>query len=274
MKHLKDAKQLYMLGDSKGALEIVENVLALSPKNTEALTLKAMILDAWGHFEESLHILQKIANYVQIDDENAVSNLDRRLNEDRDSLIYSKLTEEGRWYFSFSPLQVFIAVFGLVGCVLFLLSSPLYFQKEDNFLFIGLSFFILVLFPWLSLFILHFQGVKKILVGLEGISVYYGFTKQFTKWNEIGSSVIEYDPDLNKNYLHLLLYDNKGENILFDFNISQKKSDVFARRHFVKAILTQVNPVTYTEYGDASAAVPDVATAELEPAPIRDSTEE
>lgn len=273
MKHLKDAKQLYMLGDSKGALNIIEDILALSPKNIEALNLKAIILDSWGHFEESLQILQKISNYAQIDDENALSTLDRRISEDRDSLIYSKLTEEGRWYFSFSPVQVFIAVFGLVGCLLFLISSPLYFQKDDSFLFLGLSFFILVLFPWMLLFILHFQGVKKILIGLQGISVFYGFSKQFSKWHDIGSAVIEYDPDLNKNYLHLLLYDTKGENILFDFNISQKNSDVFARRHFVKSILTQVKTVTYLEH---SADVLDNAEdmMELEPEPIKQSIDE
>lgn len=254
MKHLKEAKQLYMLGDSKGALEIIENVLALSPKNTEALAIKSMILDSWGHFEESLHILQKISNYSQIDDEGATTMLDQRLIEDRDALIYSKLTEDGRWYFSFSPLQVFIAVFGLVGCILFLISSPLYFQKDNNFIFLGLSFFILVLFPWLLLFILHFQGVKKVLLGLQGISVYYGFLKQFARWDEIGSAVVEYDPDLNKNYLHLLLYDAKGENVLFDFNISQKKSDIFARRHFVKAILAQIKTVTYVEHPESVVA--------------------
>lgn len=250
MKHVKDAKNLYMLGDSKGAWDIVENILSLSPKNIEALAIKSAILDSWGHFDESLQILQKVANYSQVDDENAIFNLNQRIEEDRDSLIYSKMTEEGRWYFSFSPLQIFIAVFGLAGCILFLISSPMYFQREGSFLFLGLSFFILVLFPWLMLFILHFQGVKKVLIGNDGVAVYHGFTKNFAKWTEIGSAEIECDPDLNTNHLHLILLDNQNENVLFDFNISQKKSDVFARRHFVKNLLSHVSKVTHTMRGE------------------------
>lgn len=194
-----------------------------------------------------LYLAQKQS---QIDDEEAVSKLNRRIEEDRDSLIYSKLTEEGRWYFSFSPLQIFIAVFGLVGCVLFLISSPFYFEHKGSFLFLGLSFFVLVLFPWLVLFVLNFQGVKKVLLGLEGISVYHGFSKKIVKWNDITSAVIEYHPNLNLNYLHLLLL-SKDNQTLLDFNISQKKSDVFARRHFVKNIVKYVGNVNYKVHGEA-----------------------
>ncbi len=256
---MKDAKQLYMNGDSQGALEVVESLLALSPKNTEALKLKALILDSRGKFDESLKLLQKVANYSQIDDEDALLNLNSRLDEDRDALIYSRFTEEGRWYFSFSPVQLFIAVFGLAGCVLFLISSPLYFHKPGSFLFLGISFFVLVLFPWLSLFILHFQGVKKVLVSLEGIAVFHGFSKTFAKWNEIGQAVIEYDPNTSKNYLHLHLYSKDNPEVLFDFNISHKKSDVFARRHFVKSISSYLNAeITYIAKGEE---IPQVEAA-------------
>jgi len=247
---MKDAKELYMHGDSKSALQIVEDLLALSPKNTEALRLKSLILDSQGRFDDSLHILQKIANYSQIDDEDAILNLNKRIDEDRDSLIYSRFSEEGRWYFSFSPIQIFIAVFGLAGCVLFLVSSPLYFHKSDAFLFLGLSFFVLVLLPWLTLFILNFKGVKKVLVGLSGLAVYHGFSKTEAKWSDISQSVIEYDHDLNKHHLRLLLYSKESGEVLFDFNISDKKSDVFARRHFVKSVVSYVGNVTYIVRGE------------------------
>ena len=93
---------------------------------------------------------------------------------------------------------------------------------------------------------------------MRNLILNYGFSKNFAQWDNIGSAKIEYDPNLNANYLHLILYDNSGQNILFDFNISHKKSYVFARRHFVKTLLNHLSDVTYVARGDMQNTSPNI----------------
>ncbi|MES2615608.1 MAG: tetratricopeptide repeat protein [Bdellovibrionota bacterium] len=250
MKHLKEARQLLNQGDAQGALDIIENILAFSPKNPDALLLKAHILDEWGRFDDSLsilHFITKISN-----DEEIVSELDRRIEEDRESLVHSKLTPDGRWYFPFSPKQIFISLFGLMGCVLFLISSPSYYNELHGGVLVGISFFILVLLPWTALLILNFQGIKKILVGLNGIQVYYGMKKMVYNWEQLGSAVIEYDRNLNAEYLRLILYSRTTREPLLNIDISKKSGAIKARRHFVRLILSYIDVVSYVSRGKAT----------------------
>lgn len=253
MKHLKDAKKLLEIGDSLGAMEIVENLLSFSPKNTEALKIKSFILDSWGRFDESLAILHLIGK-LSSSEEDPYEELDKRIEEDRESLIYSRLTPEGRWYFQFSPLQMFISLVGLVGCFLFLFTSPSFFEGSVNSLSLRLliSFLLLVMLPWTLLLILNLQGIKKILVGLTGIQVFYGMKKIELSWEQLGSVVIEYDTNLNSDYLRMIFYSKSTREALLNFDISKNKSVVRARRHFVRLVLSYIDTVSYVPRGKAT----------------------
>ncbi|APJ04279.1 tetratricopeptide repeat protein [Silvanigrella aquatica] len=253
MKHLKDAKILLEQGDSAGAIEIIENLLSLSPRNTEALKMKSFIFDSWGRFDESLAILHQLGK-LSSSDEDPFEELDRRIEEDRESLIYSRLTPEGRWYFQFSPLQMFVSLMGLMGCFLFLITSPSFFENSSAPVTSGLilSFLSLVVVPWILLLFLNLQGIKKILVGLGGIQVFYGLKKVVYTWEQMGSVVIEYDTNLNSDYLHMIVYSKNTREALLDFDISKTKSVVRARRHFVRLVLSYIDTVSYVPRGKAT----------------------
>jgi hypothetical protein len=250
MKHLKEARQLLKQGDAQGALDIIDNILGFAPKNPEALLLKSFILDSWGRFDDALALLHTVAKVSS--DEDLVSELDRRIEEDRESLIHSRLTAEGRWYFPFSPMQVFISLFGLMGCILFLVFGPLYFGKPNGSVFVALSFFILVFLPWMTLVFFNFRGVKKILVGLQGIQIFSGWKKRSFTWNEFSCAVIEYDRNLNANYLRLVLYSSKTREPLLNLDISKDRGVIKARRHFVRLVLSYVDVVSYVSRGNAT----------------------
>ncbi|RDB35507.1 MAG: hypothetical protein DCC88_09730 [Spirobacillus cienkowskii] len=256
MKHLKEARILLEQGDSAGAMEIIENLLSLSPKNTEALKMKSFILDSWGRFDESLSLLHQLGKLSSPSEEEPFFELDKRIEEDRESLIYSRLTPEGRWYFQFSPLQMFISLVGLMGCVLFLLTSPTYFDETNATKSISpgllLSFFSLVVLPWFILIMINIRGIKKILVGLTGIHVFYGLKKVIYTWEEMGSVVIEYDTNLNTDYLHLIIYSKNTREALVNFDISRNSSVIRARRHFVRLILSYIDTVSYVPRGKAT----------------------
>lgn len=253
MKHLKDAKLLIEEGDSAGAMEVLENLLSLSPRNTEAIRMKAFILDAWGRFDESLSLLHTLGK-LSSSEEEPYAELDKRIDEDRESLIYSRLTPEGRWYFQFSPLQMLVSLIGLMGCFLFLITSPTFFEHSKSSIPPGLlfSFFTLVVIPWFLLILINMHGIKKILVGLAGIQVFYGMKKIEYSWEQMGHVVIEYDPNLKEDYLHMIVYSRSTREPLFNFDISKTKSVVRARRHFVRLILSYIDTVSYVPRGKAT----------------------
>lgn len=248
MKHLKDAKQLLDDGNTQGAYEITEHILALSPRNSEALRIKAFILDCWGRFDESFTILRQLSKLYG-NDPDVAEDLERRLEEDRESIIYSKLTPQGRWYFPFSAMQIFACLSGLTGGVLFLVSTPAYLNQPDGRLFLSISFVFLVLLPWVFLIVLNFYGLKKVLVGFRGIQVFYGIKKVTYTWEELGHAVIEYDTNLYANYLQLTIYSRATREPLLVFDISKRNSVVKARRHFVRLILSYIENVSYVPRG-------------------------
>lgn len=254
MKHLNDAQKLLDAGDSNQALDIIENILSFSPNNPQALRMKASVLDSRGYFDDSLLLLQKAAK-LAAGDEEIGQEFVKRVMQDRESLIYSQLTPLGRWYFPFSPLQIFSSLFVFVGCILFLILAPSFLSKPNGSLWLGGSFVCFVLLPWILSLVLSFRGIKRIFVGFDGISVFYGFKSLFHTWDEIGSVVIEYDPDLHSNYLHMILYSRATREPLLNFDISQKSSRIRARRHFVRLMLSHIESVNYVPRGRATEFV-------------------
>lgn len=248
MKHLKDAHQRLLTGDSAGAFEILEHLLAFAPRNPEALKLKAHILDAWGRFDESLVILQQLAGNALPNSEDAEGLL-YRLKEEKESMIYSQLTQEGRWYFPFVPGQMFVSMLGLLGSIFFFVSAPNYLGQPGGSLPLVINFILLILLPSLLLLTINFKGLKKILVGVRGVQMYYGFQKVEYGWNDMGHAVIEYDPNLTKNHLFLIVYSKSTREKLFSLDISEKSSVIKARRHFVRLLLSYFESVSYVATG-------------------------
>ena len=125
----------------------------------------------------------------------------------------------------------------------------MYFEKKQDYLFLGITFFVLVILPWAILLVLNFKGVKKILVGINGIEVFRGFKRKIIAWEKLGFAVIEYDTNLVNNHLKLILYAKVTREPLIEFDISEKSSDVLARRHFVRLILSYIDVISYVPVG-------------------------
>jgi hypothetical protein len=250
MKHVADAKKFIDTGMSAQALEVLENLLGLAPKNHEALRLKAMILDAQGRFDESLLILRDLARFDGISDQ-TVRDLERRSFEEREVAVYSELTPEGRWYFAFPAMQLWISLYGFVGCAVFLVISPgmIGGDMASALPRIVASFFFLVALPWIILMAVHMIGIKKVLVGLTEIRICKRFSEVRIPWTLIDCAAMEHSADIRDEQLFLSLYgkatgDSKRP-VLARFNVSPKRSVVRARRHFVRSILTHIDSIIY-----------------------------
>lgn len=246
MKHVKDAQKFIDDGDSVAAMEVLENLLGLAPRNPDALRLKAMILDGWGRFDQSLTVFKQISQLPHISDE-ALRDLENCSSEEKEAFVYSELTPEGRWYFSFPKAQIWISLYGFVGCGLFLLVSPGWLsQGTEGFRSLVLGFVFFVLMPWLALMVVHVVGIKKVLVGLHGVKVCKRFSEKSFGWDKLTLAVIEYDNDIKKNNIVLNLFESDNtQTPAFSLNISKEGSVVRARRHFVRNVLNYVDTVCY-----------------------------
>jgi len=246
MKHVKDAQKLLDQGDAPEALGILESILSLAPRNSQALRLKARILDAWGMFDESLLLLHTLSQTGSLSNEE-LAELETRAMEEKESIVYSELSSEGRWYFAFPMAQVWISIYGFMGCAAFLLLSPtLLSGGTENVATLSAAFTFFVVVPWLALLAVHVTGVKRILVGVTGLRVCHRFSQMTHPWASLGKAVIEYDHDTRSGYLRLHLYTPENKvTPLVSFDISRRKSVVRARRHFVRNVLSYVDVVCY-----------------------------
>jgi hypothetical protein len=256
MKHVNEAQKLYAAGDGTGALQVLDDLLDLAPRNPEALRLKATILDSWGRFEESYQTLLKLSQLPNPSEE-VVQEIEQRANEEREAILFSELTSEGRWYYAFPGSQLWVSVLGLVGCALFLISSSqVNFANPNEVVAMALSFFFLVLLPCVMLAIIQFTGIKRILVGLRGISVCTRFKEQLYAWDELKAAVVEFDPDPRVDFLRLKIFGNgESKEPVLNLDISRAKSVVKARRHFLKNVLTHVDTICYVTRTQADVRV-------------------
>ena len=93
-------------------------------------------------------------------------------------------------------------------------------------------------------------------MGLNGIKVFYGWNSKIFHWNQFSCAVIEYDKDLNEDYLKLILYSSATREPLLSFDISKRYSIVRARRHFVRLVLSYLDVVSYVPRGKATEQTP------------------
>lgn len=252
MKHVNDALKLYNAGDGTGSLQILDNLLDLAPRNPEALRLKARILDAWGRFDESYQVLLSLSQLPNPSDE-VVQEIEQRASEEREAILFSELTSEGRWYYSFPGAQLLLSIVGLIGCALFLgTSSQANYANPNEVIAVILSFCFLVLLPCIFLLVIQFTGIKKILVGLRGISVSTRFSETSYGWDELKSAVVEYDPDPRVDFLRLKVFGlSESKEPILSLDVSRAKSVVRARRHFLKNVLTHMDTVCYVARYDS-----------------------
>ncbi len=246
MKHVNEAQKLYDAGDGSGALQILDNLLDLAPRNPEALRMKAKILDSWGRFEESYQTLLTLSQ-IPNPSEEVVHEIEQRASEEREAVLFSELTSEGRWYYSFPASQLWVSVIGLMGCALFLISSSqVNFSSANEVMTMALSFFFLVLLPSIMLVVIQLTGIKRILVGLSGVRVCTRFRERHYGWEDLKAAVIEFDPDPRVDFLQLKLFGRtEAKEPLVVLDLSRSRCVVRARRHFLKNIVTHMDTVCY-----------------------------
>jgi tetratricopeptide (TPR) repeat protein len=264
MKHLNHAKQYLENGQAQKALDIIDHILELAPKNPEALKLKAHIFESWGYFDKSLQILQDILKLQCSLSKDALQKLRHYYEEEKEDLLFTRLTPSGRAYFHFSYWEFWICIFGILGCSSFL---ALYYKASvlfsSNF-WIYPAFVTLVLAPFSFLFIHKYFKVSAIILNGQGLVICKRFQKLKIVWEEVRHVQVVYDEDIQTHFLKLKFYFKEKTRQELFIDISSKSSDVKARRHFTKSILAYVDSFSYAPRNLNESTSPNLILSEEE----------
>ena len=250
MKHIHHIKEVLKSGDSRSAYDLLDNLLSLAPRNPEALRLKAKILDHWGRFDESLRVMHEMLKN-KILNEDATLDLEKRHVEDKLALVYTDITPEGKVFYPFPGFQIWVSLLGVLGCVLFLFLKPTEALSEEAFENMGkwvALFGVLVIFPWMLLVLTHFRGIKRVIVGPHSLKIIRGLKEKEIPWRDVGCLVVEYHNNPQLDHLKLQIFKSRENFEIWEsLDISQKKSAIKARRHFLRALSAHVGVVLHVD---------------------------
>ena len=267
MKHLSHARIHLQEGESHKALEIIENVLALAPENPEAMRLKAEVLEGWGRFDEASKIIQAISKLRGSFALEARDELKRRFIEERDSLFHTRLSDKGRVYNHFSLVDLWVSIFGVFGCLIFLALLPYFSNVAYSYIWLYSGFFILVICPFFILLHQKMTRLSAVTIGPKGILIHKRGKATEILWDSVRHVTIEYDYNISLDYLVMKVF-IKGNKIPLPINISRQSPDIKGRRHFTRAVISYVDSYSYTARGREeleSSFIGEITSKELSP---------
>src|SRR4051812_29827081 len=123
MLHVKQIRAVIEAGEADQAHQALDQLLALGPNNTDALKLRASLLEHEGRFAAEAKIWEKIA-VIDREDADAVAFLLRRQLEDREHFYFTDdVPGGGRRFMAYPRRLINHSALGLAGCVGFLVAT-------------------------------------------------------------------------------------------------------------------------------------------------------
>lgn len=240
MLHVKQIKSLADKGESVQAHEALEQLLALGPKNTHALKIKAQLLGHEGHFAEESMVWEKIAQ-IDHEDEEAIQHLIQLQVEEREHFYFTDDVPGGKRFLAYPKKLISISMIGLLGCLIFLILTRLTnLVPEIADPLVTLTLFgLLVLAPWLAIIVTFFKSLKWILISGESLTI--ATRTRSYRWDWTGISQVYLAHSYQKSVPHLsLVIVPAGEGspvILLDLT---RESSAIRARTFLISEITRV----------------------------------
>ncbi len=245
MKHITAIQQMIDEGEYREASNALDNLLELGPNNLEALKIKASLFAAEGRFKEEERIWQRILQSAN-DDEDAIEYLQQR---QIDYYFTDDLPGGGRRFLAYPRALVKISLFGLVGCISFLMITRLSEQKgwaltgETIFAAFGL----LVLSPWLAIIYTWVRSLKNITVTYRGIEVATRFNRLFYEWENICQISLVSSANPTAPHLRLLIEPKAKDPRPFCLNLDEDSTSIKARTFLLSEIALHRFDIRYID---------------------------
>ena len=257
MLHVKQIEQLVEQGQADTAYEALDQLLALGPKNTAALKLKAALYSYEGRFEAEAAIWDQIAR-IDNEDEDAITYYYQKQIEDREHFYFTDdLPGGGRRYLAQPKAFFTAAITSVLSCLTFVYVSvglsKAYPQLKEATLFFGL-FFLLVVGPWLRICYLYVKSLKSISVSEAAIEVATRFRQISFKWQDLEQVYLASNLKTDQAQLKLVLVPKAEAQVpQVEIDLNQDSSAIRARSYLVRDIKRMFGEPTYAAFDKVPA---------------------
>lgn len=238
MMHVKKIKEIIEEGRTDEAHSALEDLLALGPKNTDAMKLRASLYAMEGRFTDEGRIWQKIAE-VDNEDADAIVYYTQKQLEDREHFYFTDdIAGGGRKFLAYPRKLVNASIIGLFGCVAFLLASRAalsYPKLSDPAVMLGM-FGLLVALPWVSLLVAYFRGIRSISVTAKCIVISTRIKTVQIDWPEVQRLYLARSGHPDQPGLSLVVVPKDNSAAVYNIDLSPKSTCIRARSHFIKEV--------------------------------------
>lgn len=251
MLHVKQIRTIVDAGHSDEAHKALDELLALGPNNTEALKLRASLLEQEGRFAEEAKVWERIAT-IDREDQDAISYLLRRQIEDREHFYFTDdLPGGGRRFLVYPRRLINSSALGLLGCISFLITTrlasvmPILGEADTMLVLFG----VFVMLPWLGIGIAYLRSLRSVIVNAQGITLIVGglsFKRQNGfgigprrlefAWSALEKICLARSFDAHGHHLSLLFVPKDQNARLVEIDMNQATSVIRARSYLVREI--------------------------------------
>ena len=244
MQHVKQIREIALRGETNAAHDALDNLLALGPKNTEALKLRASLYEREGRFGEELQIWNKIM-LVDQEDPDLLSYVLKRQTEEREHFYFTDdLQEGGRRFRAYPRSLVRMAVMGFTGCIGFLLASRIMpslpvlnqmDQASQAMAMLGL-FLVMVMGPWIGIMYIFINMLMSLTVNRTGIEFKTSMRRISMPWPTIDQVILLHDLSGEEARLSLMFVPKDKVLPIVEIDLGQDSTCIRARSYLINEI--------------------------------------
>jgi len=235
---VKQIREMLDRGETTQASDALEQLLALGPKNTEALKLRAAIFEQQGRFADEAKVWEQVIR-IDREDADALNYVLRRQIEDREHFYFTDdLPGGGRKFLAYPRSLITLSAAGLLGCLVFLIVSQMAGRVtalSQPFLLLGL-FVVCVMAPWVAIIVNYFRMMKHVAVAPGGIEIATRFRRMAYAWEELETITLTHSFVGRDGGLALLVVPRDAAAPVVEINLEASRTSIRARSYLVREV--------------------------------------
>jgi tetratricopeptide (TPR) repeat protein len=234
MLHVKQIQSLADNGQAEQAYEALDQLLALGPKNTEALKIKARLLAHEGRFFDEGKIWEKIA-LIDHEDDDAIQYLLQRQIEERENFYFTDDIPAGKRFLAYPKKLIKISMIGLGGCLVFLTGTRLsvsFPQLAEPVVTICL-FVLCVLAPWFLIIWTFFKSLKWVLITHSALTISTRLKSFEWPWSKVRTLYLAHSYLDGVPPLSLIIVSTEEGEPTLEIDLTRETSSIRARAYLI-----------------------------------------
>lgn len=239
MKNVAEIQTIAESGDLSSAHTALDALLAMGPRNIEALKLRARLYEVSGRFQLEAKVWDQISR-IDRDDDDLTQYIIRRQSEDRENFYFTdSLPGGGKRFIAFPRKVVRSAMIGLMGCMMFMVLarlSPTYPTLNHPLIMVS-SFAFFVIAPWIGILTSYVRSLRHVSVTKSGIEIVTPFRKHSLAWSDVDQVYLAQDDRHDTFRLSLLVVSREPSIPTLELDFNENTTPIRARSYFVKEIM-------------------------------------